>query len=140
MHIQSCEGLTEFISVKFSNDKTHKFSLFWLRDHSTDAKSLNENTLQRDVETFSLPNNPLIQDVLIINHGQKLQIHWQADAVISEFDAEFLYRMAFKQEAKPAYQLWSNELQDNIPDFDFDEEWTGSDDVSTIIAGFNVRF
>ena len=47
------------------------------------------------------------------------------------------------------YKLSSNYyINDNISvyasyalaDFDFDEEWTGSDDVSTIIAGFNVRF
>ncbi len=40
MHIQSCERFAEHISVTFSDNKTSEFGLFWLRDHSTDARVL----------------------------------------------------------------------------------------------------
>ncbi len=125
MFIHRCERMDENLSIHFSDKKEALFSLFWLRDHSTDAASLNPNTLQRDVETFSLPTVPELKQVQIINDGTQLQIHWLVDGVIdevtSEFDADFLFNMAFTPVNEPAYQLWDNDLQGKAPDFDFAE-------------------
>jgi len=121
MVIHSCRCANDSISIEFSNKKIVQFSLFWLRDHSTDSASLNPNTLQRDLETFSLPTSPKIKQHQILDGGTTLRILWLADNVISEFDANFLYRMAFNSAKEPAYQLWGNDLQDKVLDFDLAE-------------------
>lgn len=121
MFINSCKRLDEGLSIEFSDTKEAHFSLFWLRDHSTDAASLNQTTLQRDVETFSLPSAPEVRQILVLNNGETLQIHWLDDEVITEFDADFLFNMAFPPTNEPEYQLWGNELQDKAPDFDFNK-------------------
>lgn len=121
MLIHSCECIADQIAITFSDQNTRQFSLFWLRDHSTDTVSINPSTLQRDLATFTLPASPDIKHQQIINDGAKLQLHWLVDDVVSEFDADFLYRMAFNASQKPAYQLWDKNLQDKAPEFDFNE-------------------
>jgi trimethyllysine dioxygenase len=119
MRIDACTFDADVMSIDFSDQKTAEFSLFWLRDHSSDPVSLNPSTLQRDFETFALLSAPQLRHHQIIKSGTTLAIHWQSDQVISEFDAEFLYRMAFNPVQKAPYQLWNNGLQDQVPDFDF---------------------
>ncbi|MGS0724847.1 trimethyllysine dioxygenase, partial [Shewanella sp. 0m-11] len=121
MFIHECKRVDESLSIKFSNNKESHFSLFWLRDHSTDASSLNPDTLQRDVDTFSLPAVPELKEFQVINNGAQLCIQWLDADVVSEFDADFLFNMAFTPVKEPAYQLWANELQNQVPDFDFEQ-------------------
>jgi len=119
MHIQYYECTKENIVIEFSDNEKAPFSLFWLRDHSTEASSLNPNTLQRDIDTFSLPSSPKIKQHQLLNDGSILRIHWQEDNVVSEFSVHFLYRMAINPVPTPAYHLWSSELQNNVTDFKF---------------------
>ncbi|TLU66394.1 trimethyllysine dioxygenase [Thalassotalea litorea] len=120
MRIHACQCQEDGISIEFSDKKTAEFSLFWLRDHSTDAKSLNPSTLQRDLDTFNMPVPKLAQQQLL-NDGAVLQIHWQNDATLTEFTADFLHAMAYPCVPEPGYKLWGNELQDRVPDFDFNQ-------------------
>ncbi|MEW6999246.1 trimethyllysine dioxygenase [Colwelliaceae bacterium BS250] len=119
MLIHSCESISDQIAITFSDKQTAQFSLFWLRDHSTDTVSINPTTLQRDLATFALPDAPEIKHQHIVNDGAQLQIQWLDDGVNSEFDADFLYRMAFNSTEKPTYQLWDKNIQDKTPEFDF---------------------
>jgi trimethyllysine dioxygenase len=124
MFIHCCERVGESLSIHFSDKKLSdikitKFSLFWLRDHSTDVSSLDHITLQRNVDTFSLPEIPTLKQVKIVEAGTKLQLYWLDDDLICVFDAEFLFNMAFTSIEAPTYQLWGNDLQAKVPDFDF---------------------
>jgi trimethyllysine dioxygenase len=121
MLIHSYSSTADSILIEFSDKKEMHFSLFWLRDHSTDNTSLNLTTLQRDVETFSLPASPELKQLQTIDNGTKLHLHWLVDNVVSEFDTDFLYRMAFNPVKEPAYQLWGGELQGKVPEFDYFE-------------------
>lgn len=46
----------------------------WIRDHSEDPTSLRSDTLQREVDTFSLPRSPQASDVVV--DGDDLVVHW----------------------------------------------------------------
>lgn len=133
MFIHSCECIGDQVAITFSDKKTTTLSLFWLRDHSTDDVSINPITIQRDLETFALPASPQIKHLQLLNDGANLQIHWMADDVISDFDASFLYRMAFNPANEPAYQLWGSDLQDNAPDFNFAEVTQSDDDFLPVL-------
>jgi len=119
MLIHSSQHIENDISIQFSDKNTALFSLFWLRDHSTDAISLNASTLQRDFDTFASNSAPEIKCQRVTRDGAQLQIHWSADDVVSEFDTQFLYQIAVDPVSKPSYKLWANELNDKVPDFDF---------------------
>lgn len=119
MLIQSIECIEDNIEIIFSDNKTAQFSLFWLRDHSTDSSSINPKTLQRDLETFSLPTCPEVKNQNIINDGAAIQIQWLTNDIISEFNADFLYKIGFNINEAPSYHLWGSDLQNKIPDFDF---------------------
>ena len=120
MFIQKSEHNDNSLTVEFSDQSTATFSVFWLRDHSSEATSLNPSTLQRDYPTFASDAVPGIKHQQTINDGTQLQVHWLADDVISEYDADFLYRLAIKPASEPVYTLWGSELTDNTPNFDFD--------------------
>jgi trimethyllysine dioxygenase len=121
MLIQRSECIEDYIEITFSDNKTAQFSLFWLRDHSTDTSSINPNTLQRDLNTFTLPSVPEINHQEITNNGEQLTINWIKDNVVSEFGADFLYKMEFNINELPTYHVWGSDMQNKIPDFDFNK-------------------
>ena len=49
-----------------------RFSPFWLRDHCHAKHSLNADTLQRQVDTFSIPENIVPSQLEIADGGKKL--------------------------------------------------------------------
>ena len=51
------------------------FTWFWLRDHSEDAASLNQSTLQRQVDTFALPDRPSRGEALLDDAGNVV-VRW----------------------------------------------------------------
>lgn len=52
------------------------FSWFWLRDHGVDEASLDPKTLQRRVDTFSIPADITPVDVWISDDFDQVQIDW----------------------------------------------------------------
>jgi trimethyllysine dioxygenase len=85
-----------------------RFTPFWLRDHSHSADSLNPATLQRQVDTFSIPADIAPRELEIVAAGRMLRIVWQHDARLSEWPADFLWRIARDdgREAAPRRTLW----------------------------------
>lgn len=55
------------------------FTWFWLRDHGVDEDSLDPDTLQRRVDTFSLPQDIAPTNVQIDEQNEEILIDW-ADA------------------------------------------------------------
>lgn len=68
------------LSLYFSGHPAPRFlSWRWLRDHGTDPDSLDVETQQRKVDTFSLPENLTAQSVDIDNRHQELALRWTDD-------------------------------------------------------------
>lgn len=121
MRINAFIDHSDKILITFSDQKKAEFSLFWLRDHSRDEASLNPSTLQRDFETFSSPSSPSQKHLNIINDKKALAIHWKNEDLISEFDADFLYRVAFNPNNEAPYKLWDKGFENSLPEFDFND-------------------
>jgi trimethyllysine dioxygenase len=119
MLIDSCSLESDNLVITFSDKNTADFSLFWLRDHSTDSVSLNPSTLQREFQSFAEQCSAQLAEYSIIEGGSVIEIHWEDADLVSKYEAEFLHRMAFKLIKSSVYQLWGNELQDKIPSFDY---------------------
>jgi trimethyllysine dioxygenase len=66
------------LEVRFSDDDTPlMFSWFWLRDHGVDEASLDPDTLQRRVDTFSIPADLAPLDVRISAGFEQIEIDWR---------------------------------------------------------------
>jgi len=85
-----------------------RFTPFWLRDHSHARDSLDPVTLQRQVDTFSIPEDLAPRRLDIIDGGRTLRIVWRHDASAGVWPARFLWQMAQHdgREAAPRRTLW----------------------------------
>ncbi len=101
-----------------------QFSPFWLRDHCHAAHSLNADTLQREVDTFAIPQDIAPAKLEIKDGGGALHIQWKHDAGSSIFPAEFLWNMAQLDGRTPAPRrtLWDRDsMGKNFPSVSHDE-------------------
>ena len=86
-----------------------RFAPFWLRDHCHARHSLNAETLQRQVDTFSIPEDIVPASLEIADGGRSLHIVWKHDGVRSELPAAFLWTIAQSdgREPAPRRRLWA---------------------------------
>ena len=75
----------------------------WIRDHSEDPNSLEPTTLQREVDTFSLPSHPRARDVGI--DGDDLVVWW-TDGTAPSRCSESLLRAMAGANAPATPHLW----------------------------------
>lgn len=103
------------IEISWTDGKSVRFPAFWLRDHCPEPESLNADTLQREVDTFSIP---LDIDVLahdIQQDGASLQVVWANDNFVSNFPSDLLYTAAFGETHQAAPLIWDREeIQNNL--------------------------
>lgn len=88
------------------------FTPFWLRDHCHAKHSLNADTLQREVDTFSIPQDIAPAKIEIKDGGRSLEIHWRHDDRASTYPAEFLWNIA-REEGRarsPRRTLWDRDI------------------------------
>ncbi|MGA2186901.1 MAG: trimethyllysine dioxygenase [Steroidobacteraceae bacterium] len=71
-----------------------RFSPVWLRDHCHSQESLNPVTLQRQVDTFSIPADLAPAKLEIEDGGRALRIVWTHEGAPSTLPAEFLWNIA----------------------------------------------
>jgi trimethyllysine dioxygenase len=81
-----------------------QFAPFWLRDHCHAKHSLNADTLQREVNTFSIPQHIAPERIEIKDAGRTLHIDWADGGGASVFPAEFLWNMA-QDDGRPCAPL-----------------------------------
>jgi trimethyllysine dioxygenase len=81
------------------------FTWFWLRDHSEDAASLNQSTLQRQVDTFSLPERPGSGDASL-NDAGNVVVRWNDGASAGLFSPARLAQAAGHGAAPTNRHLW----------------------------------
>jgi trimethyllysine dioxygenase len=106
-----------------------RFSPFWLRDHCHAKHSLNADTLQREVDTFSIPADIAPARIEIKDGGGTLSIVWRHDDSVSVFPAGFLWNIACDagRPAAPHRTLWDRDSMANKFPGVSHEEVMGSD-------------
>jgi trimethyllysine dioxygenase len=109
---------------------TSRFAPFWLRDHCHAKHSLNADTLQRQVDTFSIPENIVPAQLEIADGGRTLHIVWKRDGVRSELPAAFLWNIAQRdgREPAPRRRLWDRaSMGEQFPSMTLDEIMSGNE-------------
>jgi trimethyllysine dioxygenase len=118
------------VEVTWSHQaESARFSPFWLRDHCHAKHSLNSDTLQREVNTFSIPLDIAPGKIDITDAGATLSIVWKHDQSTSVFPAEFLWKIAQDdgRTRAPRRTLWDRDaMGKNFPSVSH-EEVMGSD-------------
>ncbi len=95
-----------------------RFSYAWLRDHCHAKESLHPDTLQRQVDTFTIPGDIAPAKVEITDGGRSLHIVWKHDGFTSILPAAFLWDIAQNdgREAAPRRHLWDRAVMvENFP-------------------------
>ncbi len=106
-----------------------RFAPFWLRDHCHAKHSLNADTLQREVDTFSIPMDIMPAKIEIKDGGNALHISWRHDDSVSVFPAQFLWHIVQTKgrSRAPHRTLWDRDtMGENFPSVSH-EEVMGSD-------------
>jgi trimethyllysine dioxygenase len=88
-----------------------QFSPFWLRDHCRAKHSLNPDTLQREVDTFRIPQQIAPAKIEIKDGGRTLAIAWADDESVSTYPADFLWDIT-RHEGRPPgppRRLWDRD-------------------------------
>lgn len=76
-YIENIAATNDGLEVCFSDrDVPVSFSWFWVRDHGTDEASLDPETRQRKVDTFSIPRDITPVDVQISDDFDQIEIDW----------------------------------------------------------------
>ena len=84
-----------------------RFSPFWLRDHCHSKESLHPDTLQRQVDTFTIPVDISPSKLEIADGGRTLRIEWRHGGA-SVLPAAFLWNITQNdgREVAPRRRLW----------------------------------
>jgi trimethyllysine dioxygenase len=101
-----------------------RFAPMWLRDHCHAKHSLNPDTLQRQVDTFAIPEDISPAKLEIADGGRTLRIVWRYDGSISTLPAAFLWEIARSdgRDTAPPRRLWDHaSLEDEFPTVSHDE-------------------
>ncbi|OUS38034.1 hypothetical protein A9R01_03845 ['Osedax' symbiont bacterium Rs2_46_30_T18] len=76
MIIKNVTATPSGLIVLWADQSSMTFSWFWLMDHSDDSQSVNSQTLQRNVDTFSIPLD-IVADAAGLNAAATLvKINW----------------------------------------------------------------
>lgn len=133
--VKAVEMQTGGLMVEWQDGKSARFPYFWLRDHCPEPESLNQDTLQREVDTFTIPLDITAERAEISGADQKIAVTWQHDGFVSRFNAAFLREMAFPADCTER-QLWRGEdIQDSLPEFDFASIKAGDDGLLAMLEG-----
>jgi len=130
VYLQSAKLIDGQVEVNFiPKAPPARFSAIWLRDHCHAKHSLNADTLQREVDTFSIPADIAPAKIEIKDGGSTLAIVWRHDGSVSVFPAEFLWNIAHDEGRPhaPRRTLWDRDtMGKNFPSVSH-EEVMGSD-------------
>ena len=105
-----------------------RFSPFWLRDHCHSKESLNPDTLQRQVDTFAIPEDIAPEKLEISGSGDALAIVWKHDGSKSILPARFLWDIGRNggRLAAPSRRLWNRDsMRGNFPAMSHEEIMSG---------------
>jgi trimethyllysine dioxygenase len=123
VRVKSAEFLAGQVAVSWQHAAAPaEFSPFWLRDHCHAKHSLNADTLQREVDTFSIPTDIAPEKIEIKDGGAALHLVWRHDARTSIFPAEFLWNSTQQGRPPAPRLLWDRDsMGKNFPSVSHDE-------------------
>ncbi|MTI08533.1 trimethyllysine dioxygenase [Curvivirga aplysinae] len=108
------------LNLAWANGKEARFPFFWLRDHCPEPESLNVDTWQREVDTFSIPLDIEASSYELDEAGETLSVTWSNDGFKSRFPTDLLYIAAFGEQHQADPILWDKaSLQSNIQTHQF---------------------
>ncbi len=111
--IKNIEHENKSLEIAWTNGQSARFPAFWLRDHCPEPESLNADTWQREVDTFSIPLDIDVSEYSLLDSGAVLKVTWSDDGFVSRFPAELLEVAAFGENHKVEPNLWNNESLQN---------------------------
>lgn len=106
-----------------------RFSPFWLRDHCHSKESLHPDTLQRQVDTFTIPVDIAPAKIEIADGGRTLRIEWRHGGT-SVLPAAFLWNIAQNdgREVAPQRRLWDRAtIGDTFPSMSHEQIMSGNE-------------
>ncbi|CZS93991.1 related to Trimethyllysine dioxygenase [Rhynchosporium graminicola] len=102
---------------------------FWLRDNCRCEKCVNQDTMQRAFDTFSIPQNIQPKEVRILKEG--LQITWANDGHVSTYEWDWLVKhrkntnipmtAQEKKKAEEQHIYWDSSIASMPPSVHYDE-------------------
>jgi len=125
------------------------FSWFWLRDHGIDEDSLDPQTLQRRVNTFTIPKDICASDVVFDKDKQLIEIYWP-DAPTTTISGSLLSgigeRTAESHELAPRRKriLWDKDARlTELPSVPHDKVIAGDEGLrewleNIVVFGFSL--
>jgi len=107
-----------------------QFSLLWLKDHCPSPQCLHPETKQRQIDTFSIPEDIAARAVAIEENGRVLRIDWADHAHVSRFDATFLASVLPANRNVPGRVLWDGAaIESHVPTVAHDAVMDTADDT-----------
>ncbi|KAI6382578.1 hypothetical protein MCOR25_000582 [Pyricularia grisea] len=96
---------------------------FWLRDNCRCTECVNQDTMQRNFDTFSIPRD--IRPVEAVIEGDDLHVTWDHENHRSVYSLDFICSYLFRNCNSPGFQapvLWTApDIQNDPPTVAFDE-------------------
>ncbi len=102
------EAISEGVLVTFADDPNPELlTWFWIQDHSQDEHSLNQATLQRQVDTFALSSKARPSDVRLSEQGD-LVVDWDEAGLSARLSAGLLQSTRRNAARGSNIHLWSS--------------------------------
>ncbi|KAA8914282.1 hypothetical protein FN846DRAFT_789918 [Sphaerosporella brunnea] len=109
------------VLIPWEEGKTSHFQHLWLRDHCQCSECRHPETMQRLLDTFSIPKNIKPEEVKGIKEG--LVIKWR-NGHESKFSWDWLhlhsYSPRLERYISPQFHLWGAEIFQNAPEVEYE--------------------
>ncbi|KAL4110103.1 hypothetical protein PRIC1_001796 [Phytophthora ramorum] len=122
------------VRVTFEDGATAKFHKLWLRDHCRCEHCMHPETLQRQLDTASIPMDTPFHRLQVTDAGGAVAIDWDAPVrgtpcTVSEFDAQWLRDHAYSLEGGNAEDAATSPYPKSYrqPRSTTKELWAGTD-------------
>ncbi|MBW2541851.1 MAG: trimethyllysine dioxygenase [Deltaproteobacteria bacterium] len=135
--IQAAAGAVE-LRWRDGGGPTH-VPWFWLRDHCQCSECIHPHTLQRMVDTFSIPADVRPSNLALVENGTWVEVDWEGDAHKSRYPSTFLATAEVRRDAfEPRYTspvLWDGKrIEEELPSVRFEElHQEGSDGLLRLL-------
>ncbi|KAI5858523.1 hypothetical protein BZA05DRAFT_381507 [Tricharina praecox] len=120
------------VLVPWEEGKTSYFQHLWLRDHCQCPECRHPETMQRIVDTFSIPKNIKPAELKASESG--LEVKWR-DGHVSSFEWKWLhlhsYSPRLEKYLSPQFHFWGSEIGTNPPEIKYDDVM-GSDEGAAL--------
>ncbi|WP_419904383.1 TauD/TfdA family dioxygenase [Kiloniella sp.] len=125
----------QFLEVHWTDGlKPSRYPYFWLRDHCRASHSMNQETNQRQVDTFSLPVDLKAKEAKLTEDRKSVSIRWDNEEQESFYPASFLREMATTGLPKVDHpkSLWmADEITDSLPKVSYDDVMAGDEGLKS---------